>query len=258
MGVDAFSLAGKHVVVVGASSGIGAATAIQCASAGASVSICARRESRLRSVLDSLDRGAEQTHRLAVLDVTEPAAIDAVFTRFASEGGPCDGIVYAAGFVRLLPILAVSPTNMDELLATNLSGAILCARAAVRRAAKGGLSIVFISSTAPRCPSGSGMTVYSASKAGLNGAVTALAYELAPRRIRVNAIAPGCVDTDVWHTHENEEDNDPANYQRLLARHPLGFGKPADVALGCVYLLSDASRWVTGSIIAMDGGFLTT
>jgi NAD(P)-dependent dehydrogenase (short-subunit alcohol dehydrogenase family) len=251
MGLEAFSLARKHVVVVGASSGIGAAAARECASAGASVSICARREELLAQVHDALEKRDGQAHRRAVLDVTDPDAIERVLSKFAEEGGPIDGLVYAAGFLQLVPINVIGPKNTDRLLSTNLVGALFSAKSAVKRMPKTGGAIVMISSTGSVRPGGGGMTLYSASKGGMDGATRALAQELAARKIRVNGIAAAAVDTAIWDVC------DTGHVKALWERHPLGVGHPTDVALGCVYLLSDASRWVSGSTLTMDGAFLT-
>jgi NAD(P)-dependent dehydrogenase (short-subunit alcohol dehydrogenase family) len=251
MGLEHFSLARKHVVVVGASSGIGAATARECASAGASVSICARRQKELEMVLASLEKAEGRSHRMALLDVADGDAVDRVIGEFAAQGGPIDGLVYASGMLQLITVPTISRKNVDRLLAVNLTGALLSTRAATKRMPKVGGSIVFISSTGAVRPGGSGMTVYSASKGGIDGATRGLAFELAARKIRVNGIAAAAVDTPMWGVHEEE------NVKKMWARHPLGVGKPIDVALACVYFLSDASRWVSGSTLTMDGAFLT-
>jgi NAD(P)-dependent dehydrogenase (short-subunit alcohol dehydrogenase family) len=236
--------------VVGASSGIGAEVARQCASAGAVVSICARREDRLREVHASLEGG--RPHRYSVLDVADRDAIEPRLEAFAKESGPIGGLVYAAGYSKLLPLQVLSAKQLDGILQVNLVGGILATKAAVKRAPKTGTSIVWISSVAPRRPGGGGMTAYAASKGGMEAALVALASELAPRKIRINAIAPGAVETEIWNGSF-----DPEQLARIVAKHPLGVGQPRDVALGCVYLLSEAARWITGTVLSMDGGFAT-
>ena len=138
------------------------------------------------------------------------------------------------------------------LLGTNLTGAIMATKAAVKHANKAGMSIVMISSVAPTNPGGAGMAAYAASKGGMDGTTVALARELAGRRIRVNAVAAAAVETAIWESVDREQ------YDKHIARYPLGVGKPVDVALACVYLLSEASRWMTGSVLTLDGGFLTS
>lgn len=245
-----FQLTGRHIVVIGASSGIGAEAARHCAAAGASLSICARRDAQLGIVIESLT--GPGCHQRAALDVADTSAIERCIAQFVAHRGPIDGLVYAAGRSRLQPLATLSPQIFEAMMAVNVTGAIFATKAACRRAAPRGMSVVWVSSMAARRSRSAAMAAYAASKAALEGALTSLALELSRRRIRINAIAPGAVDTDMWR--DSLVDSEHAS--RLFNTAPLGPGTPADIALGCVYLLSDASRWVTGTVLAIDGGML--
>lgn len=245
-----FALDGKHVVVVGASSGIGLAVARRCADAGARLSLCARRSELLADVTAALPGGG---HGWQMLDVRESKSIGPVFDRFVAERGRIDGLVYAAGEMGLRPLQVLSPEKWDETLAVNVSGAVFCcqAAAAVPRAAAEGLAIVLIGSISAQFPRGSGMSAYAASKAALEGVARALAIEGARRRTRVNVVAPAIIQTQLWERLKMTEQQK----QEVIKRHLLGAGEVDDVAYACVYLLAPASRWVTGTTLVVDGGY---
>ncbi|MHC4505176.1 MAG: SDR family NAD(P)-dependent oxidoreductase [Planctomycetota bacterium] len=250
MAQEAFSLTGQHVVVVGASSGIGRAVAVRCAEAGARLSVCARREDRLKNLVSEL---TGEGHGFRRLDVRASDEIPRVFDGFVSARGPIDGMVYSAGFNVLRPINVLGREVADDMYEVNLRGAVLCCQAATAntRASRGGMSIVMISSMGARFPAGSGLTCYAATKAGLDGAMRALANELARRKIRVNTVAPGAVATEIW----NDAGRTEAQKQAVYDAHPLGVGEVDDVAWACLYLLAPASRWVTGTAMVVDGGY---
>lgn len=238
-----------HIVVIGGSSGIGAETAVQCAEAGACVSICSRREERLLEVLKRM----KGRHGYGILDVRNENDIKAVFDRFVSERGPFDGLVYASGISRNMTFNVIKPEHFYEILQVNLIGAMLCTQEAinVKRVNKSSCSIVWISSISHHKPNGAGGFMYSASKAGLIGGMRVLAIELAKRNIRVNAICPAAVDTEIWDKSLFTDEQK----QKIFSKHLLGVGQPGDVANACVYLLSHAAKWVTGMEMLLDGGF---
>lgn len=239
------------MVVVGASSGIGAETATQCARAGAKVSICARREDCLRQVIKNLP--GQEEHGYAVLDVRETQRLGEVFDRFVQERGPIGGLVYATGISKTVPFNLIDTDEFLEMLKVNLVGAMECTQTAikVKRVSKLGCSVVWLSSIAYRRPTGAGTFMYSASKAGLMGGVRTLVAELARRKIRINAVCPGAVKTEMWNSERLTEEQK----QAIFGRYPLGIGDPTDVANACVFLLSPAARWITGIELVLDGGF---
>ena len=249
MGREAFSLEGKHVVVVGASSGLGRATALRCAEAGARISACARRQDRLADLVAGLPGGG---HGYRLLDVKESEAVAPVFDGFVADRGPIDGLVYSAGVNIIRPLNVLSPAVLDDVYAVNLRGAAFCCKAATAntRAAREGQSLVLISSLAASRPAGPCMVPYAATKAGLHGLVRAMAIEYARLKVRVNAVAPGPILTELWDSAEMTADRKEEICRAAL----LGAGGADDVAYACIYCLSSASRWVTGSVLAVDGG----
>ncbi len=253
MGLEAFSLAGKHVVVVGASSGIGKATAIRCAEAGAIVSVAARRVELLSQLVAELPGSGHGFH---MLDVRVSRSIPPCLDVFVKRAGPIGGLVYSAGVSTLLPLNVTGEDHWRGVLDVNLTGAVFCTKEAVsaKRCSPEGMGIVWISSSAAQNPAGAGRLSYGASKAGMIGAARALANELSRRRMRINVLCPAAVATEIW----DKQTLDEQQKRKFFDRHPLGIGEPDDIAYACVYLLSPAARWLTGTVISLDGGFSVT
>jgi NAD(P)-dependent dehydrogenase (short-subunit alcohol dehydrogenase family) len=239
-----FGLAGKSVLVTGASLGIGQAVARMCSAAGASVIVTGRNEERLAETLDSLAPAPEGApHKAIVAELTDAEQVK----RVALECGPVDGVVHAAGIRGLSPMKLLAEAHLQEVMSTNFVAPMMLTRHLLaRQALKPGGSVVLLSSIAAL--SGTvGVGPYSGSKAALIGTMRPLALELARRKARVNALAPGLVETTLtahdrpWFDEQNK-------------RYPLGTGVPDDVAYACLYLLSDASTAVTAAVFSMDGG----
>lgn len=249
----AFSLENKHIAVLGASSGLGAEIAVRCSELGAKVTLMARREDRLNEVRAKCASG--QDHQVVTADVLDIKSLEAAFVSVRKGGGPLSGLVYATGVNVPRPLAALDEKNLDLVVDTNYKGAMLATRYAL---SKGGLepggSIVWISSISAYLAGGGGTAVYAASKAALEGAKRVLAVELAARKIRINCITAGAILTEIWDSINSTmgERFD----EKVATRHLFGLGKPDDIANAAAYLLAPASKWVTGTSLVVDGGFM--
>ena len=250
MAANPMDLGGTTVLVTGASSGIGRETAILLSSLNARVVLTGRDRGRLQETLARLDG---QGHRVASFDFNRPEGIDDWIRSVTSEAGPLNGLVHAAGMEFVSPIKFVRLKDAEEVLKINLLSSIMLARAFTRKACCAGPgSVVFLSSV--RGTNGSpAMSVYGASKAALIGLAKSLAMELAPRQIRVNCVAAGAVHTEMLA--RSRDLASPEEFQALERAHPLGFGTARDVAHAVAFLLADTGRWITGSTLAVDGGY---
>lgn len=241
-----FSLEGKTILVTGASSGIGKACAVECAKLGARIILSGRNEDRLNDTFNQLD-GTD--HSIIIADVTNQEDL----YRIVSEIPIVDGIVLCAGIVCVLPVQYSSPDKMKEIFKINFFGTVELMRVLYKnkKISKGG-SIVLIDSIGGVYGYSPGNAIYGASKASLNSFSKFAAKEFANRKIRVNCVCPGMIETPLINlgTISNEQLEDDAR-----KRYPLGrYGKPEEVAYGVVYLLSDASSWITGIDLVIAGG----
>lgn len=240
-----FSLNRKTILVTGASSGIGRSIAVECSKMGASLVLTARNENRLKETLSLL---VGEGHKYICADLTNEERIQALV-----EGLPVlDGIVHNAGMADRMPCKMVKAERMHKLMAANIEGPILLQKHLLKKKkVVSGASVVFIASRAPFAPA-VGNAIYAASKGAMLGYAKCLGLELAPQRIRVNSICPAMVWTDLVAKDAEQTDG---NYEELQKKYPLQrFGKPEDVAYLAVYLLSDASSWMTGSQLDITGG----
>jgi len=241
-----FSLLGKIILVTGASSGIGKKTAIECSKSGAQLIITGRNAERLSQTFEELEG---QSHSQIVADVS----VDAGLNELVSSLPKLDGIVHVAGISKPKPFAFLNRKELDEIMNTNFYGPTLLTNILIRKKLLNkNASIVFISSISGVSCSFLGGASYSASKGAINGIIKGMALELAAKQIRVNSILPGMIDTGIF-------DGSAISEQDLIEdrkRYPLGrYGKPEDVAYAVIYLLSDASSWITGSNLLIDGGF---
>jgi len=240
---DPFSLAGKRILVTGASSGIGRQTAIACAEMGASLLITARNTERLVGTLHAL---AGEGHQSITADLTRAEDLIAL----AAQAEPLHGVVHAAGISKLVPLRMAKEAHWQELFAHNTFAPMLLTKELLaKRKVQAGGSIVFISAVASHVgPLAS--SAYSASKGALLGAMRSLGLEVVKQGIRVNCIAPGYVRTPMLDGLATGGLNTD-DYAGLA---PLGMGEPQDVAHAAIYYLADASRWVTRNYFIVDGG----
>lgn len=240
-----FSLAGKRILVTGASSGIGKATAIACSKLGASVVITGRNEERLKETLAALEG---EGHMAVAADMTNSDDIE----RIASECPTLQGVVHSAGIGDKTVLKSVREKDIERVMKTNFDAPVLLQRALLKKKKiEPKASIVFIASRAAFMPLvGNGL--YSASKGALIAYAKVLGLELANQLIRVNSICPAMVWTELVRKDAEIMGMD---YHEEELKYPLKrYGQPEDIAYLAIYLLSDASSWMTGSCIDITGG----
>ncbi|MGM9709180.1 MAG: SDR family NAD(P)-dependent oxidoreductase [Prevotella sp.] len=240
-----FSLDGKTVLVTGASSGIGRQTAIECSRMGASLILSARNAIRLQETM-SLMEG--EGHTVVPADLTNQGQLETL----VSSIPPVDGVVLCSGKGLTLPMQFATRDKFDDIFNTNFFAPFELLRLLYKKkkVQKQGSVVVLASLGGTKIFSGSN-GVYGASKAALNSAMMFCAKEFAGRKVRVNCICPGMVDTPLIHRGTVTEEQLKEN-EKL---YPLGrYGKPEDIAYATIYLLSDASSWVTGQDFVLDGG----
>ena len=246
MEYNPFSLSGKKILVTGASSGIGLAIARECAKMGASLIICGRNEKRTFAALDELDGYG---HEAVLGDLTD----DRVLKDLLSKLPKLDGIVLSAGIVEMWPTLFATREKFDKIFNTNFFAPIELIRMIVKKKLYNtNMSIVAIDSVAGNsdfCPANS---IYGSGKAALRSFLKFFALENANKGIRVNSVSPGMILTPL-HTDGTVE---AEKLQETIEKVPLRrWGTPQEVAHSCVFLLSDASSYITGTNIVIDGGY---
>lgn len=248
-----FSLDGKLVLVTGASSGIGRQCAISCSQVGATVALFGRDRKRLKETVELMHESDK--HKICVVDLLEYEKVADIVKEIVSQKGRCHGIINCAGISTTLPINTISTQMMEHFFNTNVIASVNITKQVVKsfHFSKNGGSIIFISSIMGVAGE-SGKTIYSMTKGAIISAVKSMSVELAPRGIRVNSISPGVVETPMSKNAVYSKDVGSLN--RIRSLHPLGFGKPEDVAYACIFLLSDAANWVTGTNLIVDGGYL--
>ena len=245
------ALQGMTYLVTGASSGIGRATAILLSECGARVVVNGRNEERLNQTLSALKGDG---HLQSIASLVDADQTTEWLKSLLNTSGSFAGIFHCAGMELIRPVRMIKQAQLTEVMGSSLFSAFGIARAmSAKNALLDGGSIVFMSSVAGSTGQ-VGMTAYSAAKAGIDGLVRSLACELATRNIRVNSIAAGAVHT-AMHDRLTRGSGDEATtaYEQS---HLLGFGLPEDVAQAAVYLLSPASRWVSGTTMVVDGGYM--
>lgn len=246
MEYNPFRLDGKSILVTGASSGIGRAIAIECSRMGASLIITGRNREQLNDTMLALNGNG---HRMMAADLLKK---EDIFT-LVEDLPELDGIVHSAGIVKTLPFQFINYEDLSSVMETNLMApAILSQLILKSRKLRKEASIVFISSISGTYCAIPGNSIYSASKGAVSGLARNMALELAPKKIRVNCVVPGMIETNLM----KEGKITPDQIEEDVKRYPLKrYGKPEEVAYAVVYLLSDASRWVTGTNMLIDGGY---
>lgn len=244
-----FSLEGKTVLVTGASSGIGRGIAVECSRMGAKVVINGRNKERLQKTFDQLEG---EGHIQIVADLSKQEDIE----RLANEVPELNGFVNSAGIPKICPVKRIDRQTLEEIMNVNAFGPILLTSQLLRKKKlQKKSSIVLIASISGVCMANTGEGPYAATKAALAGYTKTAAFELAAQGTRVNTICPGLVPTEIL-TLSNEMFSEDQLKETMYGRYPLKrFGTPEDIANGAIYLLSDASSWVTGINLVIDGGY---
>lgn len=238
-----FSLENKVILVTGASSGIGRGIAIDISKMGATVYITARNGSRLNETFSQMNGKS---------NVIIPAELTNEIDELVEKLPALDGIVLCAGIIKTMPVKNITDSAIEEIFKVNILSEIqLLSRLLRKKKLNKGASVVIISSVSTFNVK-VGNSLYSATKGAANSFAKAMALEVSKQKMRVNCIQPGFVPSSILNHSGIEQDN----FLRWYAeRHPLGFGEPSDIANACIYLLSDAAKWVTGSIFTIDGGY---
>ena len=244
-----FSLEGKTVLVTGASSGIGRGIAVECSKMGAKVVINGRNQERLQKTFDQLEG---EGHIQIVADLSKQEDIE----RLADEVPALNGFVNSAGIPKICPVKRIDRQTLEEIMNVNAFGPILLTSQLLRKKKlQKKSSIVLIASISGVCMANTGEGPYAATKAALAGYPKTAAFELAAQGTRVNTICPGLVPTEILAL-SNEMFSEDQLKETMYGRYPLKrVGTPADIANGTIYLLSDASSWVTGINLVIDGGY---
>ena len=238
-----FTLEGKNILVTGASSGIGKATAIECSKAGAKVFLTARNEERLTQTLAEM---ANKGHRIIKADITSVEDIQ----NLVDSVEMLDGVAFIAGINDKMIIKKIDGDFITKMMSTNLAGPALLMKSLLKaKKINKQASIVFMSSVSAFYPSVSN-ALYGASKAAVNQFAKVLALEVLPLRARVNCIQPAFVETEMIQKYGEEI------LDEIRKNYPLGrFAKPEEIAQAVIYYFSDATQLITGSSLVIDGGY---
>jgi NAD(P)-dependent dehydrogenase (short-subunit alcohol dehydrogenase family) len=247
-------LKGKIVIVTGGGTGIGRAIALRFGTEGATVLVNGRREPPLRAVADVIRATGGRAEAVAA-DVTSAAGVDRLIAAAVDGHGRLDVLVNNAGLMVSRTIAGeCSDEDWQRTLDANLTSVFRCSKAALPALTDSRGAIVNIASVAGAKGSPS-LTAYGVAKAGVINLTKTMALDYAPRGIRVNAICPAYVETDINREYL-ESLRVTGRFEGLLSKHPMGLGRPDDVAWAALYLASDEARWVTGVALPVDGGLL--
>lgn len=248
-----FSLENKVIIVTGASSGIGAQCAIDCSKMGARVVLVARNEERLKKILEQCEEPSR--HIILSLDLSSSEGLKEAIKDVVSKVGKINGVVNCAGMSSVTPLKLVTDELLDQFFRTNVYSAINLSKEVTRMGnydKEHGCSIIFFASIMGLCGEKC-KTMYSATKGALIAAARSMACELAKNKIRVNVVSPGAIETPI--NAKLPHMADPELRKELEDKHLLGLGECSDIANACIYLLSDAAKWVTGQNLIVDGGY---
>lgn len=245
------NLKGKNIFITGASSGIGRECAVKAAQLGANLVLVARNRDRLKQTREVLNGNR---HIYFSCDVTSSDHLEEVVRQAVEKLGKISGFIHSAGIEATIPLRNMNRGKFEEMFSVNVLGAFEIARLLSKKTYLDpeGSSFIFIGSVMGMLGE-PGKVAYSSTKAALIGGTKSMAVELAPKKIRVNCIMPGVVETEM--SAKLFQTIPQHSKQEIIKKHPLGLGQPEDIAHLCMFLLSGASRWITGSVIPIDGGY---
>ncbi len=245
-------LSGKNILVTGASSGIGKGIAIFLSKVGANVIIVARNEEKLKETYNELELG---NHSYYSIDLNNLNEIEGMMEKVCSDGRKLNGLVHSAGISRTIPIQFLKLDDLKNIMSINFYSFVeLVKHFSKRKFNDNGGSIVAISSISSRVGA-RGLAAYCASKGALDSAIRAIALELTAKNIRINSIAPGMIKTQIYDGLVELVNNKDFETD-LKKRQIMGLGSTEDVASAAAFLLSDASKFITGTSMIVDGGYL--
>ena len=247
-----FSLKGKNIVISGAASGIARQCAISCSRMGARLLLLDLNEEGLMETMKMVEH--EERHSMAVVDLTNRNRVQEVVAEGVAQIGKINGLLNCAGISTTLPLNAVKEETLDKFFKVNVYTGYYLTQEICRRAnlSEHGASVVFFSSVAGSYGE-AGKSVYGMTKGALKALTKSLSVELARKGVRVNAVSPGVIVTPINQNLPHIAN--PEMRTALEAAHLLGLGQTTDIANACIYLLSDAARWVTGINLYVDGGY---
>lgn len=242
-----FTLKGKTILVTGASSGIGKATAIECSRMGATVVVTGRNEERLNQTLADLEGDG---HQAIVADLSTEEGVNVL----VDQCPQIDGLVNNAGSTIMVPTQFISREKLMQVLEVNTVAPIMLTQQLLKKKKLGkGASVVITDSISGVKIASPGNVLYSTSKSAINGFVKNAALDLASKNIRVNAVCPGMIDTHILDNGSVTAEDVEADMKKYPLRR---YGKPEEVAYAIIYFLSDASGFTTGANLVIDGGFI--
>ena len=244
-------LGGSTVLVTGASRGIGRETAILLSELNARLVLTARNPEGLEETRRLMSGDG---HLVEPFDLSRTSEVSDWLRSKVSRSGPLNGLVHCAGMLLTSPARFIRCPDAEDLIRANLLSAIMLMRGFCQKGCHAAESSVVLLSSIMGLSGAASMSVYSASKAALIGLSRSLAVEFAGDRIRVNCVAPGMVQTDMLE--QFRELLSPEKFDAMERAHPLGFGTARDIANAVAFLLADTGRWITGSTLVVDGGYL--
>ncbi|MEK5256445.1 SDR family oxidoreductase [Paenibacillus sp. FSL F4-0125] len=251
--INPMDLTGRHILITGASQGIGRMAAIQISRLGAKVSLVARNEEKLRETLDMLEG---EGHALYCFDLKKVEGIEELIKQIVTQCGALNGMIHSAGIATMRPLAMTTSDFLHDMMLINFYAYVELVRCISKKKNYiAGASFIGMSSIGSQSGDKS-KVAYCATKAAMDAATKSMAEELAHKNIRVNTVVAGFIKTDMYKMFVENAGEDAVG-SHVLSRQYLGMGEPLDIANAMAYLLSDASKFITGTGFIVDGGYLS-